>query len=70
MGVTGYAAMVLTALLFIISSLAFLTACSAVMVCISSFEDNNLRVFRLTDHLFIPENTLHIRVSYVLSILR
>ncbi|XGW14482.1 hypothetical protein V3C99_000636, partial [Haemonchus contortus] len=66
MGATGYAAMILTAFLFIISSFAFLTACSAAMVCISSFEDNNLRVFRLTDHLFIPENTLHIRVSEIL----
>ncbi|KAK5977076.1 hypothetical protein GCK32_009444, partial [Trichostrongylus colubriformis] len=65
MGATGYVAMLTTALLFIMSSFAFLTAFAAMVVCVGFFEDRDLRVFRVTDELFMPENTLKIRVSEI-----
>ncbi|KAK6050439.1 hypothetical protein COOONC_12056, partial [Cooperia oncophora] len=68
MGATGYLAMLTTALLFIMSAFAFLTAFAAMVVCVGFFEDRELRVFRITDRLFLPENTLNIRVSYVSNI--
>ncbi|CAJ0596780.1 unnamed protein product [Cylicocyclus nassatus] len=49
MGFTGYIAMGLSVILFILTSLAFMLAFTAMMVCIGFFEDKDLRVFRVAE---------------------
>ncbi|EYC33604.1 hypothetical protein Y032_0002g891 [Ancylostoma ceylanicum] len=64
MGATGYIAMIISILLFVISSIAFSMSFTMMTICVGFFEDKDLRVFRVTESI-IRKDDMTISVSEI-----
>ncbi|KAK6745859.1 hypothetical protein RB195_012148 [Necator americanus] len=64
MGMTGYIAMGISIVLFILSSIAFLLAFVATLVCVGFFDDKELRLFRATENV-VRKKEMAISVSEI-----